>query len=158
MIMAIQFQSLIYPLIILGTIPLAFTGGLIALLITNSYLSLVSIMGLIILIGIVVNNGIVLIDYINKLRENGMQVKEAIIQAGQTRLRPILMTALTTILALLTLALGFGEGSELLQPMAITAIGGLIYATILTLYIIPVLYASINRKKIKIEEANHDAN
>lgn len=152
MIMAIQFQSLVYPLIILSTIPLAFTGGMIALLITGSYLSLVSIMGLIILVGVVVNNGIVLIDYIRILREEGHPVKEAIIQAGKTRIRPIFMTALTTILGLLTLALGFGEGSELLQPMAITAIGGLLYGTILTLVVVPTIYAALNRKKIKEEE------
>ena len=146
MIMAIQFQSLTYPLIILVTIPLAFTGGLLALLITNMYLSMVSIMGLIILVGIVVNNGIVLIDYINKLREQGRGVKDAIVEAGKTRLRPILMTSMTTILALLVMAIGVGEGSELLQPMAITAIGGLIYATILTLVVVPVIYALLNRK------------
>ena len=152
MIMAIQFQSLIYPLIILSTIPLAFTGGMIALLITNSYLSLVSIMGLIILVGVIVNNGIVLIDYIRILREQGLTIRESIVEAGKTRLRPIFMTALTTILGLLTLALGFGEGSELLQPMAITAIGGLIYGTILTLLIVPTIYAALNRKKMKEEE------
>jgi multidrug efflux pump subunit AcrB len=155
MIMAIQFQSLAYPLIILGTIPLAFTGGLIAILVTNAYLSLVSLMGMIILIGIVVNNGIVLIDYINKLREKGYTIEKAIVEAGKTRLRPIFMTALTTILALLTLAFGFGEGSELLQPMAITAIGGLIYATILTLVVVPTVYALMNNKKMKVEAAEH---
>lgn len=157
MVMAIQFQSLIYPLIILGTIPLAFTGGMLALLITNSYLSLVSIMGMIILIGVVVNNGIVLIDYINVLRREGKKTIDAIVEAGQTRLRPIFMTALTTILALSTLAIGVGQGAELLQPMAITAIGGLIYATLLTLVFVPVIYAVLNRKKIK-EEAKVDAN
>ena len=157
MVMAIQFQSLIYPFIILGTIPLAFTGGMLALLITNSYLSLISIMGLIILIGVVVNNGIVLIDYINVLRKDGRKTIDAIVEAGQTRLRPILMTALTTILALSTLAIGIGQGAELLQPMAITAIGGLIYATLLTLVFVPVIYALINRKKIK-EEAMIDDN
>jgi multidrug efflux pump subunit AcrB len=152
MIMAIQFQSLLYPFIILGTIPLAFTGGLLALLITGSFISLVSLMGFIILIGIVVNNGIVMIDYINKLREQGKDIVDAIVEAGQTRLRPIFMTALTTILALFALALGFGEGAELLQPMAITAIGGLIYATVLTLVVVPTVYAIMNRRKI-VEEA-----
>ena len=156
MVMAIQFQSLIYPLIILGTIPLAFTGGMAALLVTNSNLSLVSIMGLIILIGIVVNNGIVLIDYINKLRLKGRTIIDAITEAGQTRLRPILMTALTTILALITLAFGVGQGAELLSPMAITAIGGLIYATILTLVVVPTIYAMINFRKIR-EEAKANA-
>lgn len=153
MVMAIQFQSLVYPLIILGTVPLAFTGGMLALLVTNMNLSMVSIMGLIVLVGIVVNNGIVLIDYINKLREEGKGVKEAIIEAGKTRIRPIFMTALTTILALFIMALGIGQGSELLQPMAVTAIGGLIYATILTLLVVPSIYALVNRKKIKLEEA-----
>jgi len=153
MIMAIQFQSLIYPLIILSTIPLAFTGGMMALLITNSYLSLVSIMGLIILVGVVVNNGIVLIDYIRILREEGYAVHDAIVEAGKTRLRPIFMTAMTTILGLLTLAIGFGQGAELLQPMAITAIGGLLYGTVLTLVVVPTIYAALNRKKMK-EEAH----
>jgi multidrug efflux pump subunit AcrB len=158
MVMAIQFQSLVYPLIILGTIPLAFTGGMFAILITNSNLSLVSIMGLIILIGVVVNNGIVLIDYVNKLREKGKPIIEAIIEAGQTRLRPILMTALTTILALFTMAIGIGQGAELLQPMAITAIGGLIYATLLTLVVIPTIYAALNFRKVREEAKNNDVN
>ena len=158
MVMAIQFQSLIYPLIILGTIPLAFTGGMFALLVTNSNLSLVSIMGLIILIGVVVNNGIVLIDYINKLRESGKPVIESIIEAGQTRLRPIFMTALTTILALFTMAIGVGQGAELLQPMAITAIGGLIYATLLTLVVVPTIYAALNFRKVREEAKQNDVN
>ncbi len=158
MVMAIQFQSLVYPLIILGTIPLAFTGGMFALLITDSNLSLVSIMGFIILIGVVVNNGIVLIDYINKLREKGRTIIEAIVEAGQTRLRPILMTALTTILALFTMAIGIGQGAELLQPMAITAIGGLIYATVLTLVVVPTIYAALNFRKVRDEAKKNDIN
>lgn len=158
MIMAIQFQSLIYPFIILITIPLAFTGGMLALLITNMRLSMVSIMGLIILVGVVVNNGIVLVDYINHLRKQGKTVKEAVVEASKTRLRPILMTAFTTILALLTMALGFGEGAELLQPMAVVTIGGLIYATILTVTIVPIIYAAFNRKAMKAEEIAHDQN
>jgi multidrug efflux pump subunit AcrB len=145
MVMAIQFQSLIYPLIILATVPLAFTGGLIALFVTGGNISLVALMGFIILIGIVVNNGIVLIDTINKLRASGMALEPAIIEAGKMRLRPIFMTALTTILALVTLAMGFGQGSELLQPMAATAIGGLFYATILTLVVVPVMYALMSK-------------
>lgn len=155
MVMAIQFQSLVYPFIILFTIPLAFTGGMLALLVTNSYLSLVSIMGLVILVGIVVNNGIVLVDYINQLRNEGMTIKDAIVLAGKTRLRPIFMTSLTTILGLAALALGFGEGSELLQPMAITTIGGLIYSTILTLVVVPTIYALLNRKTMKKEATAH---
>ena len=149
--MAIQFQSLKYPLIILGTIPLAFTGGMIALLVTGSNLSLVALVGFVLLVGIVVNNGIVLIDYMNQLREQGRGVIDAIVTAGETRLRPIFMTALTTVISLFILALGVGEGSELLQPLAITAIGGLLYATILTLLVVPTIYALFNRKQIKKE-------
>lgn len=151
MVMAIQFQSLVYPFIILFTIPLAFTGGMFALLITNSFLSMVSIMGLVILIGIVVNNGIVLVDYINQLRNEGKTVIDAIVLAGKTRMRPIFMTSLTTILGLAALAIGIGEGSELLQPMAITTIGGLIYSTVLTLVIVPTIYALLNHKTMKKE-------
>lgn len=151
MVMAIQFQSLKYPLIILGTIPLAFTGGMLALLVTGSNLSLVALVGFVLLVGIVVNNGIVLIDYINQLREQGYGVIDSIVTAGQTRLRPIFMTALTTVISLFILALGVGEGSELLQPLAITAIGGLLYATVLTLLVVPTIYAMFNRKQIKKE-------
>lgn len=151
MVMAIQFQSLKYPLIILGTIPLAFTGGMLALLVTGSNLSLVALVGFVLLVGIVVNNGIVLIDYMNQLREQGLGVIDAIVTAGETRLRPIFMTALTTVISLFILALGVGEGSELLQPLAITAIGGLLYATLLTLLVVPTIYAMFNRKQIKNE-------
>ena len=158
MIMAIQFQSLLYPFIILITIPLAFTGGMLALLIANMQLSMVSIMGLIILVGVVVNNGIVLVDFINILRKTGMTISEAVVEAGKTRLRPILMTALTTILALLTMALGFGEGAELLQPMAVATIGGLVYATVLTVTIVPVIYSAFNRKKMKLEDVSNVIN
>ncbi len=140
MIMASQFQSLKYPLIIMFTIPLAFTGGFLALFITGMPVSVVAMIGLIILVGVVVNNGIVLVDYINHLREDGMELVPAIIQAGKTRLRPIVMTALTTILALSTMAIGFGQGAEMMQPMAVTTIGGLIYATMLTLIVVPIMY------------------
>lgn len=150
MIMAIQFQSLKYPFIVLFTIPLAFTGGLLALFITGLPISMVAMVGLIILSGIVVNNGIVLVDYINQLREEGKSIDDAIIEAGKTRLRPILMTALTTILALVPMAIGYGEGGELLRPLGVTAIGGLLYATILTLVVAPIMYRLLNRKdKIK---------
>ena len=140
MIMASQFQSLTYPFIIMFTIPLAFTGGFLILWITGLPVSVVALIGLIILTGVVVNNGIVLVDYTNQLRESGMDIKEALLEAGKTRLRPIIMTALTTILALTTMALGFGEGSEMMQPMAVTTIGGLIYATLLTLVVVPIMY------------------
>ncbi len=148
MVMAIQFQSLKYPFIVMFTIPLAFTGGLFALFLANLPISMVAMVGLIILSGIVVNNGIVLIDYINQLREEGLTTNDAIIKAGKTRLRPILMTALTTILALIPIAIGSGEGGELLQPLGLTSIGGLIYATVLTLIVVPVMYSILNRDKV----------
>jgi HAE1 family hydrophobic/amphiphilic exporter-1 len=140
MIMASQFQSLTYPLIIMFTIPLAFTGGFAILFFTGMSVSVVAVIGFIVLVGVVVNNGIVLVDYTNQLRETGLAVKEALLEAGKTRLRPIIMTALTTILALLTMALGVGDGAEMMQPMAVTTIGGLLYATILTLMVVPIMY------------------
>jgi len=140
MIMASQFQSLSYPLIIMFTIPLAFTGGFLALFVTGMTVSVVSMIGFIILVGVVVNNGIVLVDYTNQLREKGMEIKEALLEAGKTRLRPIVMTAITTILALSTMALAFGTGAEMMQPMAVTTIGGLLYATVLTLLVVPIMY------------------
>jgi HAE1 family hydrophobic/amphiphilic exporter-1 len=140
MIMASQFQSLTYPLIIMFTIPLAFTGGFLILYFAGMPVSVVAMIGFIILVGVVVNNGIVLVDYTNQLRDQGLDVKEALLEAGKTRLRPIIMTALTTILALSTMALGFGEGAEMMQPMAVTTIGGLLYATVLTLLVVPIMY------------------
>ncbi|WP_350344061.1 efflux RND transporter permease subunit [Proteinivorax tanatarense] len=146
LIMVAQFQSLLSPFIVMFTIPLAFTGGFLALIITRNPVSIIGFVGLIILAGVVVNNGIVFVDYINKLRKSGMDKKEAIILAGNTRLRPIVMTAITTVIALSTMSLGVGTGMEMIQPMAITAVGGLIYSTVLTLIIIPVLYDAFNRK------------
>ncbi len=140
MVMASQFQSLTYPFIIMFTIPLAFTGGFFMLYFAQMPISVVSAVGLIVLTGIVVNNGIVLVDYINQLRQQNMELIEAIVTAGKTRLRPIIMTALTTILALTTMAIGLGQGSEILQPMAVTTIGGLLYATVLTLIVVPIMY------------------
>jgi len=145
MIMASQFQSLTYPFIIMMTIPLAFTGGFGILYIFGLPVSIVALIGLIILSGVVVNNGIVLVDYINQLRERGYELMDAIVIAGRTRLRPIFMTALTTILALSAMAIGIGQGDEMMQPMAITAIGGLIYATFLTIFIIPIMYELLTR-------------
>ena len=126
------------------TIPLALTGGIIALAITGNDISVIAMLGFLVLCGVVVNNGIVFIDYTNKLRERGHNVNAALVLAGKTRLRPILMTALTTILGL-TLALGVGTGAEVLQPLAIVTIGGLVYATFLTLLVVPVMYALFNR-------------
>lgn len=153
LIMVAQFQSLLSPFIVMFTIPLAFTGGFLALIVTGNPVSIIAFLGLIILSGIVVNNGIVFVDYINKRREGGMEKREAIIKAGQIRLRPIVMTAITTIVALSTLTVGIGQGVEMVQPMAITAVGGLIYATLLTLILIPVLYDILNRKEYRSKEA-----
>lgn len=152
LIMVVQFQSLASPFIIMFSIPLAFTGGFLALFVTGQEVSVISMLGFIMLAGLIVNNGIVLIDYINQARKAGMSKKEAIIDSGKTRVRPILMTALTTILAMLTSALGFGEGSEMMKPMAITIVGGLLYGTILTLIVIPCIYDAFNREKSMVEE------
>lgn len=149
LIMIAQFQSLLSPFIVLFTIPLAFTGGFLALIITGFELNMISILGFLILAGIVVNNGIVFVDYVNQLRMEGMEKKEALVVAGKTRIRPILMTALTTILGLSTLAMGLGMGADMIQPMAIVTIGGLTYATVLTLFIVPIMYDILHRKKLK---------
>ena len=140
LIMVAQFQSLLSPFIVMFTIPLAITGGLAALLISGMEISVVSMIGFVMLVGIIVNNGIVLIDYINQLRREGVDRTEAIKEACITRIRPVLMTALTTILGLVPMALALGTGAALTQPMAVTCIGGLIYATFMTLFIVPVLY------------------
>ncbi len=140
MIMAAQFESLLYPFIIMFTIPLAFGGGIFALFLTGKTFGATAFIGIIMLAGIIVNNGIVLIDYINLLREEDHSTEEAIKLAGPVRLRPILMTTLTTVLGLIPLALGIGEGAEMQAPMAIVVIGGLTLGTILTLVFVPVLY------------------
>lgn len=147
LIMVAEFQSLLSPFIVMFTIPLAFTGGLLALWITGNNISLIAMLGFLVLAGIVVNNGIVFVDYTNQLRERGKSKEEALVSTGKTRLRPILMTAVTTILGLITLALGVGSGSEMLQPLAIVAIGGLVYATLLTLFVVPVMYDILNKEK-----------
>lgn len=152
LIMVVQFQSLSSPFIIMFSIPLAFTGGFLALYLTGQEVSVIAMLGFIMLAGLIVNNGIVLIDYINQARKSGMSKKNAIIDSGKTRVRPILMTALTTILAMLTSALGFGEGSEMMKPMAITIVGGLLYGTILTLIVIPCIYDAFHREKSMVEE------
>lgn len=152
LIMVAQFQSLLSPFIIMFSIPLAFTGGFIALFITGNELGIISMLGFIMLAGLIVNNGIVLIDYINQARRQGMKKHDAIIDAGKTRVRPILMTAMTTILAMVTSAIGIGGGSDMIKPMAITIIGGLVYGTILTLIVIPCIYDAFNRGKNMVEE------
>ena len=152
LIMVAQFQSFKSPIIVMFTIPLAFTGGLLALLITGLDLSIIAMVGFLVLSGVVVNNGIVFIDGINQLRIAGMEKKEAIIETGRRRLRPILMTAMTTILGMGTIAFAKGMGAEMMQPMAIVTIGGLAYATLMTLFVVPVLYDIFNGKKMKARE------
>lgn len=149
-IMVAQFQSLLSPFIVMFTIPLAFTGGFLGLLLTGKELSVIAMLGFVMLSGIVVNNGIVLVDYMNQLRQEGMEKKEAVIEAGMTRMRPILMTALTTILGLSAMAAGTGMGADLMQPIAIVTIGGLLYATVTTLFVIPVLYDIFSKKEMKV--------
>jgi len=143
MVMASQFESLVYPFIVMFEIPLAFIGVGWALFITRQTLSLTSFMGIIMLAGIVVNNAIVLIDYVNQLRKKGMDTLNALIEGGTTRLRPILITSLTTIFGMLPMALSFQEGSEMMRPMAITVIGGLLVSMMLTLVVIPVIYGLV---------------
>ena len=150
LIMVAQFQSLRSPFIVMFTIPLAFTGAFIALMVWGLEISVVAMIGLVMLVGIIVNNGIVLVDCINQLRESGMPRREAVIEASKTRLRPIFMTALTTILALVPIALGIGFGSSLIQPVAVCCIGGLLYATVMTLVVIPVMYELLSRKKMNV--------
>ena len=157
MVMASQFESFLYPFIIMFTIPLSFIGVALALVLTGTDLSVMSLIGMVMLVGIVVNNGIVLVDYINQLRERGLGLVDAILQGGQIRMRPVLMTALTTILAMLPLALGIGESGESWAPMARAVMGGLAVATVLTLIVVPAIYSVIDtfsqwiRSKIKRE-------
>lgn len=147
LIMVAQFQSLLSPFIIMFTIPLAFTGGFMGLYMSGSEISVIAMIGFVMLSGIIVNNGIVLVDYINQLRENGMEKKEAIMTAGRTRLRPVLMTALTTILAMSTMLFSNDMGADMSKPMAIVIVGGLTYGTLLTLYVVPCIYDIFNRNK-----------
>lgn len=155
LIMVAQFQSLLSPFIVLFTIPLAFTGGLLGLWITGKELSVIAMLGFLMLAGVVVNNGIVFVDYVNQLRLEGRERTEALVQTGRDRIRPILMTALTTVFGLVTMALGLGSGGDMLQPLAIVTIGGLAYATLLTLFIVPAVYDIFLKKdpkKVVIEE------
>lgn len=147
LVMASQFESLIHPLVILFTIPLALVGAVWALFVTGTTINVIAFIGVIMLAGIVVNNAIVLVDLVNQLRAAGMEKTAAIREAGRTRLRPILMTTMTTALGLLPMAIGIGEGSEVRTPMAITVIGGLLVSTLLTLVVIPVVYSIMDRKR-----------
>jgi len=140
LVMVAQFQNLKYPFIIMFTLPLSYTGGVLLLAILGMDLSIVSVVGFVMLTGIVVNNGIVFVDYVNQRRADGMRKREALLTAGRHRIRPIVMTALTTIVAMLIMAMGVGESAELAQPMAVVIIGGLVYATALTTIIVPIIY------------------
>ncbi len=149
MVMASQFESFVDPFIIMFTIPLSLIGVSLGLFVTHTTLSVMALVGIIMLVGIVVNNGIVLVDYINQLRDRGMELFEAILEAGSVRMRPVLMTALTTILAMLPMALGLGESGESWAPMARSVMGGMAVATLLTLVIVPVIYASVEESNAK---------
>lgn len=152
LIMVAQFQSLLSPFIIMFTIPLAFTGGFLGLLLTGKPISIIAMIGFVMLSGIIVNNGIVLVDYINQMRKEGMEKYAAIAKAGKDRLRPIIMTALTTVLGLVTMAMGLGMGGDMVQPMAIVTIGGLLYGTLLTLFVVPCIYDILNHKSYQKDE------
>lgn len=157
LIMVAQFQSLRSPFIVMFTVPLAFTGGFLGLLVSGSLMSVIAMIGFVMLSGIIVNNGIVFIDYTNQLVAEGERVTEALVEAGRTRLRPIVMTALTTILGLSTMAMGLGSGADMVQPMAIVTIGGLIYGTLLTLFVVPCIYGLFRkREKARLKEGIED--
>ena len=149
LIMVAQFQSLKSPFIVMFTIPLAFTGGFIALLLCGMEVSIIAMIGFIMLMGVIVNNGIVLVDYINQLRLEGMERREAILEAGTTRMRPILMTTLTTVLGQLVMAVSKDAGSLMMRPIAVVSIGGLLYATLMTLYVVPCIYDMMNKKELR---------
>ena len=149
-IMVAQFQSLKSPFIVMFTIPLAFTGGFAALLLFRMDVSIVSLIGFVMLVGIIVNNGIVLVDYVNQLRASGMERRQALIEAGVTRMRPIFMTSLTTILGLIVMAAGKNVGTAIMQPVAVVCIGGLLYATLMTLFVVPCIYDLMNRKELVV--------
>ena len=144
-VMAAQFESFKMPFIIMLSIPFAFTGVILALLLTNTTLSIVAALGAVMLVGIVTKNGIVLIDFINLMRERGIRLYEAIAQACRSRLRPVLMTSLTTILGMVPMALSVGEGSETWRPMGVAVIGGMVFSTIITMIIVPAVYAAMDK-------------
>ena len=148
-VMAAQFESLRYPFIIMFSIPFAFVGFILSLFITGETINLMSLIGAIMLVGIVVKNGIVLVDYINLNRERGMGISQAVILGGKSRLRPVLMTSMTTILGMVPMSLGIGEGSELWQPMGIAIVGGLTVSTLVTLVIIPMVYCVFASREVK---------
>ncbi len=158
LIMVAQFQSLLSPFIVVFTLPLAFTGGFLGLMLTGEELSMIAMMGFLILAGVVVNNGIVFVDYVNQLRMDGMEKREALIETGKSRMRPILMTAMTTILAMMTMALSRDASAVMSRGMVIVTIGGLAYATLMTLFIVPVMYDILYRKEIKKVDLGDEEN
>ena len=154
MILSAQFESLVHPFVILFAVPLALIGVVFTLFITKQSFNVISLIGMVVLVGIVVNDAIIKIDFINQGRKSGLPIKKAIEEAGKKRLRPIVMTTVTTVLGLTPMALGIGEGAELRSPLAIAVIGGLISATFLTLVVVPVLYSIIvkeNRNAVSYE-------
>ena len=160
-VMATQFESLLYPFIIMFTIPFAMSGVFIALWLTGTPLSIIALIGAIMLVGIVTKNGIVMVDYMNLLVERGSSISDAVINGGRSRLRPVLMTSLTTVLGMLPMAFGIGEGSETWQPMGVSVVGGLLMSTIITLFIVPSLYAMLEGSKErralrKAQQEKHD--
>jgi len=152
MIMAAQFESLLHPFLILFTLPMGLSGVVIALLLTGKTLNVISVIGVVVLVGIVVDNAIVKVDYTNQLRKRGMGLREAVLEGSHVRLRPILMSTLSTIFGLVPMALGLGRGAELLQPLAIVVIGGLTFSTFLTLILIPVIYEWVEKRHLRAEQ------
>jgi hydrophobe/amphiphile efflux-1 (HAE1) family protein len=150
-VMATQFESLRSPFIIMFTIPFAFTGVILSLWLTGETLNLISMIGSVMLVGIVVKNGIVLVDYTNLMRDRGLSLSQAVLSSGRSRLRPVLMTTLTTVLGMLPLAIGFGEGSEIWRPMGVAIMGGLTFSTVITLVLIPVVYTMFGANRLKKE-------
>lgn len=157
LVMVAQFQSLLSPFIVIFTVPLAFTGGLLAMLFTGEQMSLITLMGFLVLMGTVVNNGIVFVDYTNQLRIGGMERRDALVATGKTRMRPILMTAFTTILAMLAMVFSQNTASELGRGMAIVVAGGLFYATFMTMFIVPVMYDVLYRKEVSVVDVGDDS-
>jgi multidrug efflux pump subunit AcrB len=146
MIMTGQYEAFLDPFVIMFSVPFALTGAIAALLVTGMYLSLQGLLGIVMLVGTVVNNAIVLVDYVNLLRARGYTMRDALIEGGERRLRPILMTTLTTILGMLPMALSRGEGAEIWRPLAVSVIGGLSFSTLVTLVLIPVVYSIVEEK------------
>jgi HAE1 family hydrophobic/amphiphilic exporter-1 len=151
MILAAQFESFAHPLTVLVSVPLGVIGAVAALLLTGQGINTMSLIGLVVLIGIADNDAIVKVDFINQARARGLPLRDAILEAGRARLRPIVMTSVTTVLGLLPMALGLGAGSDLRAPLAIAVIGGVTVATGLTLVVVPVVYQTIDRLRVRAE-------